>query len=80
MNGQFEIDNTAYPVGYLKSQGDHRVFDMRSLRPYHDEAITKEEAIRVSSAVNAKLRNGDIKDINADSEDIRATVQEALGQ
>lgn len=80
MNGNFEIDNTAYPVGYLRSQGDHRVFDMRTLRPYHDEAVTKEEAVRAASAVNAKLRNGDIKDINADSEEIRAAVQMALDQ
>lgn len=78
MNGQFEVDNAAYPVGYLKSQGDYRVFDMRSLRPYHDEAVPKDEAVRAAAKVNAQLRAGEIHNTSADSEDIRVAVHVAL--
>lgn len=58
MNGHFEIDNTAYPIGYLTGANGYRVTDMRSLQVLHSHHISKEQAVRIASETNHKLRAG----------------------
>ena len=54
--GNFEIDNTAYPIGYLSAAGDHQVFDMRSLTPLHSHSIPKADAVRIAAEANRAIR------------------------
>jgi len=60
MNGHFEIDNAAYPIGYLRAGDDHKVFDMRSLKPLHSQPITKDDAVRIAAEVNAAIRSREV--------------------
>lgn len=55
MNGHFEINNTNYPIGTMRSLGDYRVFDMRSLKPLHDAPVSRALGYEAAAAANAKL-------------------------
>ncbi len=58
MMGNFEIDNTAYPIGYLKNGEGYRVTDMRTLKPLHSHPIPVESAKAVAADVNKQIREG----------------------
>lgn len=61
MNGNFEVDNSAYPIGYLESgeiggrQG-YKLTDMRALRHLHSQVLTKEQAVAGAKSLNAVYR------------------------
>ena len=56
MQAHFEIETSAYPIGYLRAGGDHKVFDMRNLKPLHSHAISKDDAVRIAADTNNKIR------------------------
>lgn len=56
MNGNFEIETSAYPIGYLRAGGDHKVFNMQNLKPLHSHAISKDDAVRIAADTNNKIR------------------------
>lgn len=58
MNGHFEVDQTAYPIGYLKSGDGYRVTDMRTLKALHSHPIPVESAKAVAADVNTQIRAG----------------------
>ncbi len=60
MNGHFEIQDSAYPIGYLKSGEGYRVTDMRNLTPLHSQPIPLASAVTVAADVNKRLRTGQI--------------------
>lgn len=63
MNGHYEIDNSNYPIGTMRSLGNYRVFDMRSLKPLHSQPISKELGYKVAALVNAKVRSGQLPQV-----------------
>lgn len=60
MNGHFEIETSAYPIGYMRAGGDHKVFNMQNLKPLHSHAISKDDAVRIAAAANNNIRAGKI--------------------
>lgn len=56
MNGHFERDNTAYPIGYLRIGEGYRVTDMRNLHPLHLHGIPVADAKTIASKANLKLQ------------------------
>lgn len=54
--GNFEIETSAYPIGYMRAGGDHKVFDMRNLKPLHSHSISKGDAMRIAADTNNKIR------------------------
>lgn len=60
MNGTFETNNTAYPIGYLTGAAGYKVTDMRNLKALHSQPIQKEQAVRIASAANVKLQKGEL--------------------
>lgn len=60
MRGHFEIENTAYPIGYLRVGEGQQVTDMRNLHPLHSQPIFAAEAVRIASEANAKIRSGEL--------------------
>lgn len=56
MNGHFEIETSAYPIGYMRAGGDHKVFNMQNLKPLHSHAISKDDAVRIAADTNNKIR------------------------
>ena len=59
MNGYFEVNQTAYPIGYLSyGMGYYRVTDMRNLKELHSHPIPKADAVRIASEANVQLQNG----------------------
>lgn len=56
--GNFEINNSAYPIGPLYVGSGYKVTDMRSLQCLHSQPISKEQASRIAADTNAKLRDG----------------------
>ena len=56
MDGHFEIETSAYPIGYLRAGGDHKVFNMLNLKPLHSNAISKDDAVRIAAETNKKIR------------------------
>lgn len=60
MRGHFDVDNTAYPIGYLRVGGGHQVTDMRNLHPLHSQPIPQADSVLIASKANAKLRAGEL--------------------
>ena len=60
MNGHFETNATAYPIGYLTGNAGYKVTDMRKLNALHSQPITKEQAVRIAAAANVKLQKGEL--------------------
>lgn len=58
MRGHFDVDNTAYPIGYLSGLNGHFVTDMRNLHTLHEQAISKQDAVRIAALANADIRAG----------------------
>lgn len=59
MNGNFEVNATAYPIGYLTGDAGYKVTDMRNLKALHSQPIQKEQAVRIAAAANVKLQKGE---------------------
>lgn len=60
MNGHFEFDNNAYPIGPLNVGSGYKVTDMRSLQCLHSQPISKDDAFRIAKDTNAKIRAGEL--------------------
>ena len=60
MNGHFEVNATAYPIGYLTGAAGYKVTDMRNLKALHSQPIQKEQAVRIAAAANVKLQKGEL--------------------
>lgn len=60
MNGHFEVDRNAYPIGPLRVGEGYKVTDMRNLHCLHSQSISKDDAFRISKDVNAKIRSGEL--------------------
>lgn len=60
MTGNFEIDNSAYPIGYLNMGGGYKVVDMRNLHPLHLQPISLDAAKGIAAKTNAKMRAGEL--------------------
>jgi len=58
MNGHFEIESSAYPIGYLRIGDGYKVCDMRNLTPLHSQPIPLQECVRISNECNFMIRNG----------------------
>lgn len=58
MQGHFELNQTAYPIGYLNYGVGYRVTDMRNLKELHSQSIQKADAVRIASEANVQLQNG----------------------
>lgn len=54
--GNFEIDNSAYPIGPLRVGEYYKVTDMRSLTCLHSQPISRDAAVRIASEANAGIR------------------------
>lgn len=63
MQGHFEINNTAYPIGYLRhgEATGYKVTDMRNLHSLHSQPIPVADAVRIAADTNAAIRNGSIR-------------------
>ena len=82
MQGHFEINNTAYPIGYLKA-GEltgYKVTDMRNLQPLHSQPIPQADAVRIAADANAGIRAGNLRLRDGDTSvsDFVQTKLEAL--
>lgn len=60
MQGTFEVNAAAYPIGYLTGAAGYKVTDMRYLHALHSQPITKEQAVRIAAAANVKLQKGEL--------------------
>ena len=81
MQAYFEIDNTAYPIGYLNGgTSGYKVTDMRNLRALHLHPISKESAVGIASKVNKGIREGrlSLKDGDTSVSDFVQQELEAL--
>lgn len=61
MNGNFEVGNNAYPIGYLESgevggQQGYKITDMRALKHLHSQVLTKAQAVAGAKSLNAQYR------------------------
>lgn len=63
MQGHFEINHTAYPIGYLKhgEATGYKVTDMRNLQSLHCEPIPMADAVRIAAETNAGIRAGTLR-------------------
>lgn len=77
MNGHFELDNTAYPIGPLLFGNGYKVTNMRSLQPLHSEPIPKEVASRLASDANKLVRSGHLGLADGDTS-VRDYVEAAV--
>jgi len=57
MQGNFEIESSAYPIGYLRIGDGYKVCDMRNLTPLHSQPIPLQECVRISNECNSLIRN-----------------------
>ena len=64
MNGHFEVDHSAYPIGYLNgaNKGEYKITDMQELVPLHSQPISLEQAKSIAASANEKVRAGDARD------------------
>lgn len=58
MNGHFEVDQNAYPIGYLRCGDSYKVTDMRCLKPLHSHPIPLADAKDVAADINKAIRLG----------------------
>lgn len=79
MQGHFEINKTAYPIGYLKA-GEltgYKVTDMRNLHALHSHPIPQADAVRIASEANAGIRAGTLR-LRDDDTSVADFVKNAL--
>lgn len=65
--GNFEIEDSAYPIGYLNVGSGYKVTDMRNLHGLHSHPIPRDVAIRIASQTNAKLRSKELSTQDGDT-------------
>ena len=83
MQAHFEIENSNYPVGALRTGDNYKVTDMRSLKPLHSQPISKELAYRASAIVNAKIRSKQLpaeQDSTEVQDFVEAYIDERIGE
>lgn len=56
MNGNFEVQNSAYPIGYLRIGDGYKVTNMLNLTPLHSEPIGLEKCVAVAARANLAIR------------------------
>lgn len=56
MNGRFEVQNSAYPVGYLRVGDGYKVTNMLDLTPLHSQPIGLEKCVAVAARANLAIR------------------------
>lgn len=89
MNGNFEANTSAYPIGYLKSGMLYQVVYMPTLEPLDKRAVRQANAVQIASSLNARWREGEFQHIaiaptpNSHKVDwridlVRAAVTEAI--
>lgn len=59
MRAYFEVESSAYPIGYLIMGGGYKVVDMRNLHPLHLQPISLDAAKGIAAKTNAKMRAGE---------------------
>ncbi len=74
MNGHYEVENSNYPVGALRTGDNYKVTDMRSLKPLHSQPVSKELAYKVAALVNCKIRSKQLP-AEQDSADVQGFVE-----
>ena len=85
MNGHFEIENSNYPVGVLRTGDNYKVTDMRSLKPLHSQpvSISKELAYKAAALVNCKIRSKQLpaeQDSTEVQDFVEAYIDERIGE
>ena len=58
MNGHFEVNNNAYPIGPLRVGEGYKVTDMRAPKTLHSHSITNEQASSIAAKINEEIREG----------------------
>lgn len=80
MHGNFEVEHSAYPIGYLRDTSNavplYKVTDMRSLETLDERPLTLEKAEAVAAEVNSEYRSGHTRSI----EQIVSRVQELVAK
>lgn len=78
MNGNWEVNKSAWPIGYLKdngsADGDYHITDMRELKKIDPRSVVLSTAESIAAIVNHELRT------KATSVDIAARVAELIDE
>ena len=74
MYGNFEIENSNYPISAMRGGDNYKVTDMRSLKPLHSQSVSKELAYKVAALVNCKIRSKQLP-VEQDSADVHDFVE-----
>lgn len=68
MNGNFELSNSAWPIGYLRANGPvpslplYRVVDMRTLDALHSQTLPQSNCVEIAANLNKQIRAGHLRD------------------
>lgn len=71
MHGNFELSNSAWPIGYLRDSLSSRitplyiVCDMRTLEPLHSQPIPLSNCVEIAADLNKQIRAGHLRDEEA---------------
>lgn len=79
MHGNFEVENSNYPISAMRGGGNYKVTDMRSLKPLHPQPLSKELAYKVAALVNCKIRSKQLP-VEQDSADVQDFVEAYLDE
>lgn len=78
MNGNWEVNKSAWPIGYLKDNssdaGHYHITDMRELKKIDARSVPLHKAEHIAAVVNLELRT------KAVGVDIAARVAESIDE
>lgn len=83
MQAHFEIENSNYPIGALRTGENYKVTDMRSLKPLHSQPVSKELGYKVAALVNCKIRSKQLpqdQDSSEVADFVEAYLDERIGE
>lgn len=83
MHGNFEVENSNYPISAMRAGDNYKVTDMRSLKPLHSQPVSKELAYKAAALVNCKIRSKQLpaEQDSADVQDfVEAYLDERIGE
>lgn len=83
MQAHFEVENSNYPIGALRTGENYKVTDMRSLKPLHSQPVSKELAYKVAALVNCKIRSKQLpgeQDSTEVQDFVEAYIDERIGE
>ncbi len=72
MRGDFDLDSSAWPIGYLRSGNIYgsghsgplyKVTDMRTLNPVLNQDFPLDEAVALAAKINHAVRAGSTADV-----------------